>query len=66
MQVERIIDLRRVDDVPHLQLADVHGFRVMVAFPVDDEIEAWRRAHAVRIEAEILADEFTAHLLRWI
>jgi len=40
-----MIDLRRIDDVPHLQLADVYGLRLMVPFAVDHEFEASPHIH---------------------
>jgi len=45
VQVERMIDLCRIDDVPHLQLADVHRLVVMVGLTVDDEVEPAAKAH---------------------
>ena len=44
LEVERMIHHRGVDDVPHLQLADLHRLVVMVALAVDDESRTPRRS----------------------
>jgi len=45
VQVGRVIHQRGVDDVPHLQLADLDRLVVMVALFVDDEAESAAEAH---------------------
>src|ERR1043166_105319 len=44
VQMERMIHQRGVDDVPHLQLADLHRLVVMMALAVDDEVEPAAKA----------------------
>src|SRR5688572_4029322 len=40
VQVKRVVDARRVDDVPDLQLADRHGIGAVVLLAVDQERHA--------------------------
>src|ERR1043166_1465562 len=45
VQMEWMIHHRLIDDVPHLQLADLDRLAVMVALAVDDEVESTPKAH---------------------
>src|SRR5215203_732487 len=44
--MERVVHGRRVDDVPHLQLADHHWLVAVVPVAVDQELHVSLRAHS--------------------
>src|SRR5689334_17544497 len=55
VQVERVIHHRVVDDVPHLQLPDLHRRVTMMRLLVDDEVDPVTKT---RLESKV-------HLARW-
>jgi hypothetical protein len=46
MEMEQVIHLRLVDDVPDLEFADADGLGMVMCFAVDLPVDATAQAHA--------------------